>query len=182
MSFSLGFQYWTILPESREIWVRLGSDWRLHAGWFSPQPLWATLALVGCHCTMPINPLATFSCWLVSIFPYPPSILHPNLPWEAALYAPYSIAPLLTGFGWVWRESGVAREWRLGGERDWGVYILCCRSAPSQFWQRQFSSMTTAPVRKPSPVALALLVLETPLSPLVFSGLGVIIVSAVDNP
>lgn len=64
--------------------------------------------------------------------------------------------PLLSGFGWVWRERGVAREWRLGGERDWGIYTLCCRSAPAQFWQRQFSSMTTAPVRKPSPVALAL--------------------------
>lgn len=105
MSFLLGFQYWTILPESREIWVRLGSDWRLHAGWFSPQPLWATLHLVGCPCTMPINPLATFSCWLVSIFPYPPSILHPTLPWEAALYAPHNLDSIAL---WLW--LGLERE------------------------------------------------------------------------
>lgn len=157
MSFLLGFQYWTTLPESREIWMRVGSDYSLHAGWLSPQPLlWAPLPLVGCHCTRPVNPLATLLGWLVSVSPYPQSILCATLPWEAALYAPHNPDSIAL---WLWlglESERCGKTMKLGEERDLGVDSPCCLSAPTQFWQGQCSSMTTAVDRKPSSIALVL--------------------------
>lgn len=88
--------------------------------------------------------------------------------------------PLLAGFGWVWRERGVAREWRLGGERDWGVYTLLS-FCPSPVLTAAVFLHDHSSCPEASPVALALAGPGNPLSPLVFSGLVVIIVSAVDN-
>lgn len=106
-------------------------------------------------CTMPVNPLGTFLCWLVFISPYAKSILCPTLPWEADLHALYNLDFIALRL-WLSMESERSgRRVRLRGERDWDIYSLCCLSAPPQFQQGQCSSITTAPVRKPS-VAVAL--------------------------
>lgn len=139
MRFLLGFQYWTILPEGRvpepETWMRLESDCSLRADWVSLQPLhWATLPLVACHCTMPLNLLETLLCWLFSISPYAKCILCPTLPWEADLGGLHCS---LASLGLESERHGRGVE---VGSRERLRYLLCCLSAPAQSLQGQCSS------------------------------------------
>lgn len=71
--------------------------------------------------------------WLVSISPHPKSICCPSLPWEAYLYGLHNLDSIALAL--VWRVRDVAGDWRLGGERGWGIHFLCCLSSPPQFWQ-----------------------------------------------
>ena len=58
-------------------------------------------------------------CWLVSISPYPKSILCSTVPWEADLCGLHDRTLLLFGFCWICRVRGVTGEWMLGGDRGW---------------------------------------------------------------
>lgn len=104
------------------------------------------------HCTMSINPLEAFLCWLVSISPSPKSILCSTMSWEADLY-PESIA------SWFLKDLESERHSRgvdVRRGKRLGIYFLCCLSAPSRFWQGYCSSMAPATGRWPSPIALTL--------------------------